>query len=268
MLKKIFKILSKTIILLTIIVSLLISGGYLYLKNQYYTIPVLMYHHVSPLSDGNIANVTPERFKEQMEFIKKGNYEVIGPYEFLDYALGKKERPSKKLVMITFDDGYRDNYAYAYEIIKNQDFPAVIFMVVNKIGKKDYLTINDIKKMQSSGIIFGSHTLNETYLPALTKKELKEEIIGSKIKFEMLTEKPVHFFAYCTGGYTEEAQEILKDAGYLSAFTTNRGFDKSWRNDDLFAVRRIKITDKDSPFKLWAKLTGIYQLFHRVRNPY
>ena len=79
----------------------------------------------------------------------------------------------------------------------------------------------------------------------------------------MITGRQVNIFAYPTGGYTKEAQDLLRKSGYLMAFTTNRGFDKSRSNNDIFALRRIKVTNKDNWFKLWVKLSGIYNLFQK-----
>ena len=264
-----FKLILRTTLIVFIALTLFLITGYFYARSNYYNIPVLMYHHISPAEEGNIVNVTPDRFKKQMEFINNHNYNVITPDEYVRCAREEKEIKSKNLVLITFDDGYEDNFTYAYPVLKENNFPAVVFVVVNKLGKEDYLTIDQIKKMQQSGIIFGSHTLNEVYLPSLDEAAVKGEVRGSKIKLEKITAKPVNFFAYCTGGYTKEAQNILRLSGYLMAFTTNRGFNKDRRNnDDIFAIRRIKITDRDNWFSLWAKSTGIYHLFHRVRNPY
>jgi peptidoglycan/xylan/chitin deacetylase (PgdA/CDA1 family) len=268
---KIFKLLKatfKTVIIVSLLLVVVVAAGYFYARANFYDIPVLMYHNVSPAAEGNTANVTPERFKQQMSFIKSNNYKVITPLEYSQILKEGKSKSAKNLVMLTFDDGYENNYTYAYPVLKENGFTAVIFVVVNKIGQEGYLTIDEIKEMQKSGIVIASHTLNEKYVPSLKKVRLTEELCGSKEKLQQLTGKPVEFFAYCSGGYTIQAQKILKDAGYLLAFTTNRGFDKSLANDDPYAIRRIKVTDKDYSFKLWAKLSGIYNIFHTIRDPY
>ena len=266
---RIFSSIIKILIISFIIVVIGTSCFYFYARCNLYNIPVLMYHHISPPDERKLVNVSPDTFSKQMQFIKNHNYRVITPYEYLDYVKGNKKIKEKNLVLITFDDGYQDNFTYAYPLLKENDFPAMIFVVVNKIGKKGYLKISQINEMIKNDIYFGSHTLSEKYLPSLDVKEMKREIIQSKIKLERITDKPVHFFAYCTGGFNRNAQNILKDSGYLAAFTTNRGFNRDRRNnDDIFALRRIKITDRDNPFKLWVKLSGIYHIFHNVKEPF
>jgi len=265
---KFLKIISKIVVISILFLLIIVTAGYFFSRANYYDIPILMYHNVSPLSDGNSTNVTPERFKQQMSFIKTNDYEVIAPQDYAQILTDGKEKATKNLVMLTFDDGYKNNYTYAYPVLKEYGFRAVIFVVVNKIGEEDYLNVDEIKEMQKHGIIIASHTLNEKYVPSLKKVRLNEELCGSKEKLEQMIGKPIEFFAYCSGGYTIQAQKILKDAGYLVAFTTNRGFDKSLANDDPYAIRRIKVSNRDYSFKLWAKLSGIYNLFRTIRDPY
>jgi peptidoglycan/xylan/chitin deacetylase (PgdA/CDA1 family) len=269
--KKLFTVLRQLVkfLIIIILVSVLLFGAFFYYaKHNFYDIPILMYHNISPPEDGNNTNVTPERFKAQMKYIKDNNYQVITPDEYADILKGKKKVYSKNLVMLTFDDGYENNYTYAYPVLKEYNFPALIFVIVNKIGQEGYLRVEQIRQMQKDGIIIGSHTLNEKYLPDLNKVRLSEELCVSKERLDGITGGPVEFFAYCSGGYTIQAQKMLQDAGYVLAFTTNRGFDKSLENDDPYAIRRIKVTNADNNFKLWAKLSGIYNMFRTVRDPY
>ncbi len=265
---KFLRVVFKTAVIIGFLLLILVTVGYFFTRANYYDIPVLMYHNVSPPEDGNTTNVTPERFSQQMSFIKSNNYKVITPSEYTQILKDGKKKSANNLVMLTFDDGYENNYTYAYPILKDNGFSAVIFVVVNKIGEEGYLNIQEIKEMQKNGIVIASHTLNERYVPSLKKVRLNDEICGSKEKLELLTGEPVEFFAYCSGGYTIQAQKILKDAGYLVAFTTNRGFDKSLANDDPYAIRRTKVTNRDYSFKFWVKLSGIYNIFHTIRDPY
>ena len=72
-------------------------------------------------------------------------------------------------------------------------------------------------------------------------------------------------FSYPVGGYTPQTVEDVKEAGYLCACTTNRGTSKELNR---YALRRIKVTGRDKKFKLWAKLSGFYNIFKRVKDPY
>jgi peptidoglycan/xylan/chitin deacetylase (PgdA/CDA1 family) len=264
LLKSTIKVLAAATALLIILIGIF----YFYARNYYYDIPVLMYHHVKPSEKDSSLIVSPERFRDQMEFLARFNYDVITPSEYLQYIEGEKEIRRRNLVLITFDDGYRNNYTYAFPALKEYALPAVIFIVVDEINQEGYLNQKQIAKMQEKDVIFGSHTLSHVYLPSLKTEELIKEIKLSKEKLEEIAGKEIDFFAYPIGGYTEEAQRVLKEAGFLAAFTTNGGEGPSWRNDDIFALRRVKVTDRDNRFKLWAKLTGIYNIFRNVKDPH
>ena len=103
----------------------LLAGLFLYLANSYYP-PILMYHHIDKdlVKESRIA-VAPEVFQQQMSFIKENNYQVIS-LEELCMKLKNKEKLDRDLVVITFDDGYKDNIKAA-EILKEYDFPATFF---------------------------------------------------------------------------------------------------------------------------------------------
>lgn len=94
------------------------------------TIPVLMYHHVSP-APGHI-NVSPQHFEDQLAWLKKHGYQSLTSDAFAAHLRGGGAPP--KSVLITFDDGYLDNYVYAYPLLKKYGFQAIIFLVTSWIG--------------------------------------------------------------------------------------------------------------------------------------
>jgi len=83
-----------------------------------------------------------------------------------------------RTISITFDDGYRDNYTYAFPILKKYGLPATVFIIVNEVGRLDRLSWDEIKEMQDSGIItFGSHTLGpEPLIKISSKAELRKHM--------------------------------------------------------------------------------------------
>jgi len=94
-------------------------------------IPVLMYHHVSP--NPGLVTVTPATFRCHMEDIVRAGYSAIGADDFLDFLLGQRDLPAKS-VLITFDDGYLDNYVHAYPVLRELGLRATIFAVTGLIG--------------------------------------------------------------------------------------------------------------------------------------
>ena len=142
-------------------------------------IPALMYHHVTPA--GSSINVTPGNFDRQMRFLKENGYQTLHTGEFLDVIKGQRQIP-KKAVIITFDDGYKDNYTYAFPVLKKYNLPATVFVIINEIERHDRLSWQEIEDMRGSGIItFGSHALGpQPLIDIESEEELRRQIFDSK----------------------------------------------------------------------------------------
>ncbi|MFH1577698.1 MAG: polysaccharide deacetylase family protein [Candidatus Omnitrophota bacterium] len=239
-------------------------GLYCYLQANYYP-PILMYHYIDEdIARGNTLAVSPDVFASQMAFLKRHNYKVVSLEELLG-MINRGGELERNLVVVTFDDGYKNNLSAA-KILKEYNFAATIFMVIDWIGKPGYLTRADLNWITSnSPVSFGSHTLNHRYLPEVPVQALSQEIAGSKLKAKQEYGLDLLTLAYPVGGFSLEVLEEARQAGYLGACTTNRGF---LRELDIYALRRIKITNRDLGIRLWAKLTGFYNVLRRLKPPY
>ncbi|MFA5270890.1 MAG: polysaccharide deacetylase family protein [Candidatus Omnitrophota bacterium] len=245
--------------------SLVLSflGFYLYLY-AHYTTPILMYHSFDKARTKDYAAVSLEKFRHQAEFIKNGKYTAISLPDYCKLLRDKKPIP-RNLVVITIDDGYNDNLP-AFEILKQFDFPSTVFLVTKDIGKPGFLSSkNIISSIADNKINIGSHTNTHPDLSKITKEKIKEELTGSKNRLEKILNTQVEVFAYPGGAFNKQALAGVEESGYVCACTTNRGFSRSLNR---FALRRIKITDKDNDFTLWAKLSGYYNIFKKVKKPY
>ncbi len=258
----------KIVLILGLIIIFLISGFYGYIRPKY-TVPILMYHRIDQGGAHSSLSVSPKNFRRQMQFLSRHNYNLITLAEFTEAKLKKEELP-RNSVVLTFDDGYADNFDYAYPVLKEQHLPATIFVIVDAIGEEGYLNYAQVREMASSGLItFGSHTLSGAYLPGKTELQLKREIGGSKRILQGRLNREIDFLCYPIGGFTAPIQEIARKYGYQAACSTNRGLLKSCKNEDLFALKRIKIKDSfPNIFVFWLKVSGYYNLFRRVREPY
>ncbi|MDU4145224.1 polysaccharide deacetylase family protein, partial [Clostridium sp.] len=120
-------------------------------------VPVLYYHSVEP-SEKNEVIISPDRLREQLQFIKDSGYTTLTISEFNDYIINKKSIPEKS-ILITFDDGYMDNYTNAFPILKELDMKATIFVITSVIDEGSYyLSSERIKEMSDYGIDIESHT--------------------------------------------------------------------------------------------------------------
>lgn len=225
-----------------------------------YAVPILMYHNIGYEKGGSF--VTPDNFTRQMEYIKKNNYEIITLDELVK-SIKNKERLKKNKVVITFDDGYKDNFEYAYPVLKKSGFPCTIFLITGLIGnKKGFLNWDEVIAMSKDGISFGGHTKTHLYLGSVRDKETAmEEIAGSKKAIEQKTGIAVNYFSYPIGGFNDVVEETVIEAGYKGACATNRGQDVF--NNNIYELKRIKVTNSDTtkPFSFWAKMSGYYNLF-------
>ena len=234
--------------------------------------PILVYHNIGYEKESFF--VTPENFTKQMEYIKKNGYEVITFDEMVKGIKGKK-RFKRNKVVITLDDGYEDNFEYAYPVLKRFGFPATIFIITDFIGKvstgdeKKFLNWDEVIAMSKDNISFGAHTKTHFYLGVVLDEKIAfEEIAGSKKVIEQRIGKPVDYFCYPGGGFNEKAKALVVQAGYKGACTTNRGFAKF--NSDVYELKRIKVTNADmnNPFSFWVKLSGYYNILKKEKSPY
>jgi peptidoglycan/xylan/chitin deacetylase (PgdA/CDA1 family) len=95
------------------------------------TVPVMMYHHVTP--QGGMINASPEHFEQHLQWLKKHGWTSLTTEQFVGHLQGQGVPP--KSVLITFDDGYLDNWVYAYPLLKKYGFNAVIFLVTSWIKR-------------------------------------------------------------------------------------------------------------------------------------
>ena len=254
--KKPLKLIS--IIFLVLAVSLAV-----FIKMSY-VLPVLMYHSIDENDKVIKLRVSPKSFEAQMEFLHKNHYNVVGPDKVVAY-LEKKEKMPPKTVAITFDDGFYNNYKYAYPVLKKYNFPATIFVITSKIGKEGWLGWNELIEMSNSGVItIGSHTQSHLWLPSLDDTNLKDELAGSKKILEERLGKKVNFLCYPIGAHDERVQAAVRAAGYKAAFGTNPGRFKS--AGDIFAIKRVRISSSsNSLFVFWFESSGYYTLIKEYR---
>lgn len=201
-------------------------------------IPILAYHMIN---DGKSAySVSSEQFEQHLQYLQEQGYTTISLLDFAKAKKGKLTLPEKPIV-ITFDDGYKDNYTTALPLLERYGMKASVFMVVNDIGRKGYLTLDELKDMERRGIEIGSHTANHLPLESLDADKKKEEIAISKLLLEWKGLKTVFFLAYPNGSYDKESRQFLKESEYLGALTGVSGLNTE--ATDPYILRRINVSN-------------------------
>jgi len=243
------------------------SFGYTFWLRDRYVVPILTYHHVGiPSGKWRLNTVSEKSFEYQMNFIKRHGFEVIS-FDDLVEGIKKGHEFTRNTVVLQFDDGYEDNYKYAFPILKKYGFPAMVFLISDKIGTPDFLTWDEIKEMEKNSFLAGAHTRHHVYLPRVSLAQAQDEIAGSKKEIEGHLGHSIDYFCYPSGGFTEEVKRLVKEAGFKAAVSTNRGKDRF--NFDLYELKRIHMNNTDDQYSgliLWFKLSGYYNLFRHFKK--
>ena len=143
---------------------------------------VLNYHKVS--DEFLSLAVAPADFDWQMRYLKEHGYHAITPDELYDALEGTGQLPANP-VLITFDDGYQDNYDNAYPILRKYGLKGTVFVVTSFLGtRKGYLTWDECREMEKNGMTVASHTVDHKSMTDLTNDQLRAELVESKKKAE------------------------------------------------------------------------------------
>ena len=227
-------------ILFRLILAVLIMAGFAALA--FYAppsgIPVLNYHQIND-EDENLLTVSTEEFETQLAWLEANGYHTITAAELADALEGKGNLPERP-ILITFDDGYIDNYKCAFPILKKHNMKAIIFLISEYVSLyPNYLTWEQLAEMQSAGIEFGSHTVDHNVLTELSPNSVNHELADSKNVLESRLGRRVEFLAYPCGYTNEYIKTRVQATGYRAAFTVNLG--NVHPSDDFYALNRVPI---------------------------
>ena len=234
--------------------------------------PTLMYHKIGdPTPGSKLAKlwVTPDDFRRQLVYLRDHGYTSIDFRDWRDAEKGIKPLPDKP-VLITFDDGYMNNYELAYPILREFKMKGCIFLVYETMEKHNgwhdpasepwlkMLTWAQIKEMQDSGVIeFGSHTMRHRNLDSISPEDVKWELEESKKRLEdKLGREMVGFaYPYGAGAYNPAVRRAALDAGYRFDFSVKQGISQLPWNREKEAIRRLLIRGDDNMYDFHLNMT-------------
>jgi peptidoglycan/xylan/chitin deacetylase (PgdA/CDA1 family) len=198
-------------------------------------VPIIYYHSV--LSEpGNELRMPPEQFEAQISYLSRNGYHVVSLEQLYQYYYAQGTLPEKPVV-ITFDDGYEDNYTKAFPILKKYGYTATVFAVTSYINGQGFMSWAQLQELIANGWQIEGHTINHPHLVKdnLTTADLEKELKEAKSILEKGLNRKVRFFAYPFGDYNTAIRLKVREAGYLMAFTTERGWAGS--SDQLLVPR-------------------------------
>jgi peptidoglycan/xylan/chitin deacetylase (PgdA/CDA1 family) len=219
-------------------------------------VPVLMYHHVSDMTEQqrqkdpmrSDLTVSVSDFESQVKYFHDLGYQAITIQKLYD-SLASNSAMSKAVVF-TFDDGYADVFANAVPILQKNGYTGTFAISTDLLGRPDYASWDDVERADKSGMEIISHTENHLDLTDLqySEDDLKREIFASKTLLEVNLGHKVEFFVYPYGHTNLHVEELVQDAGYKMAFTTNFGL---WiGKDNLLSEPRLRVHGVDGLEKI------------------
>jgi len=215
-------------------------------------VPVLMYHHVSP--NPGLVTVAPATFRAHMEAVAAKGYRTISADDLLAFLQGREELPAKS-VLITFDDGYLDNYVHAYPVLRELGLKATVFAVTGWIGDgparsgelpcPDHRTCmakvrdgqtdevmvrwSEIEAMEASGAMeFHSHTHTHTRWdkqladPAARRAALARDLSRSRDTLKQRLGREERHLCWPQGYFDQDYVTVATELGFAALYTTRR----------------------------------------------
>jgi peptidoglycan/xylan/chitin deacetylase (PgdA/CDA1 family)/glycosyltransferase involved in cell wall biosynthesis len=231
-------------------------------------IPILVYHRVvaEPARESKHGIwVTTGQFESHLKSLQRRGFSTITFCDVEDIRLRKRSLPQKPIIL-TFDDGYEDNYTNALPILQKYRSTAVVFVVADQKRRTNHwdpdeptlplMSWEHLREMVAAGIEIGSHTVTHANLPTLSQTASHQEIVRSKATLERELGKKVLSFAYPYGALNDEIKQMVKEAGYSYAVGGDGG--STSFVDDFFEVRRTQIFPWTSAFGFWKKTQPWY----------
>ena len=243
-------------------------------------IPVLMYHRVpdAPIATKHRTFVTKGNFEKQLQFFTRRGLQSITFQDYLAFSTGVKplsEFPQKPFIL-TFDDGYLDNFHNMLPLTQKYGYKGVLFLlgdfsasgnfwdIGEDIEANRIMTTEQKKAFVDRGWEIGAHTLTHPHLTRLSDAEVLHELVESRDRIEHELQTKVVSFAYPFGTYDDRVKDLVKQAGFEFGIATDTG--GVTIEDDRFAVFRVNMFPEESTFNLFKKTSSWYRKYYQWKR--
>lgn len=230
------------------------------LRGQKTGVPILMYHSID--RNDVFFTVRPAAFAKQMRYLRDNHYRIVSLPDLVDMLSTQTPLPDRAVVL-TFDDGYADNYQHAWPILKKCGFPATIFLLPRLAGSRlensqgsalPLMNWPQIKEMHQSGLIdFEPHGLTHFKLIHCSPRQVEREMGESRRMIETILSKKCALFSYPKGRYNQGVIALLKQQRFKGAVTVIKG--RVHSGDNLYTLKRCSVNSTVSFVQFRAYLT-------------
>lgn len=233
-------------------------------------IRILMYHRVDRLDGYDQLTVTPERFREQMRILAE-HYRVIPLSLALEeLALGC---PTPHTVVLTFDDGYRDNLVHALPVLKEFGLSATVFVTTGFAAGRCrhprypnardlHMDWRDLRQwLAHEGNEIGAHSCTHPRLRLLPDDRCRHEIADCLRDFAAADIAHNGVFCYPGGDAGAREAALVRDSGYRAAVSVAPGLNRM--STDRYMLQRTAITERDDATAFRLKVDGAFDGLHR-----
>ncbi len=211
-------------------------------------VPILMYHYISvPPADADIyrtdLSVAPENFRAQLQYLADSGYQTVDLYDLTLAITAKRDLPPKP-VIITMDDGYRDNYDNAFPLLKEFGMQATFFVVTQFIdeGREDYMTWDMVKEMAAAGMRIEPHSKTHPDLSGQPYDYVLYEILSAQQTIAAQIGYTPRYFCFPGGRYDATTIQVLQDMDMWGAVTTQGGMYHGFDNRYEWSRLRMRYT--------------------------
>ena len=245
-------------------------------KAYHGSIPILMYHKIpdKTIESKHRVFVVKDKFEKHLKFYKFRGLTSITFKDYLEFSNG--ERPirefPKKPFILTFDDGYEDNYRNMLPLAQKFGFRGVLFLIGDftnlnnnwDIGEDSeinrLMTLDQKRAFVESGWEIGAHTYSHCNLTLLPQSQALNEIQKSKSILEEKLQTKIISFAYPFGIYNEEIKSLVMKSGFEFGILTDNGGMSI--EDDRYSVFRVNIFPEENLFQLYKKTSNWYREYY------
>lgn len=230
------------------------------LSSRTRVVPILMYHLIDVVTPSTPAitrrlTVHPAVFARQMRWLNRHGYHTITQRQLFDALVCGRPLP-RRPILITFDDGYKNNLTQAAPVLARLGMRATAYVITGRTShqSRTFLTWRDLRRLEARGVEIGSHTVSHRELTGLSDGEALAELLRSRRILERRLGHRVPWLAYPIGAYDSRIERLARRAGYVLAVTTQWGTRQSAQRP--LALSRLRILDSTGVRGLAGMLAG------------